>query len=364
MKTRAAICVEPGHALEVDMVDVRGPGPGEVLIEIRASGLCHSDWHQISGDLPLYPYPIIVGHEGAGVVLEVGPGVSSVQPGDHVIPVSIPECRQCAACTSGRTNLCSESFASFSRTETPFSRNGQPIFMYSGVSTFANHTVVKEIAVVKIRDDAPFGTVCCAGCAVITGVGAVFKTAAVRPQSSVAVFGIGGVGLNILQAARMAGATKIIAVDINPARLEIAQQFGASHCVNPKTIDCDLVAHLQALTGGGADFSFECVGIPQLMLQAIETVRPGWGVSVAVGAAGMDNPVQVPSFAILSGRTWKGSLLGDVRPRTELPGIVDLYMDGHLDVDSLVTHRLPLERINEGFELMRRGEAIRAVIEF
>lgn len=364
MKTRAAICVSPGQPLEIDLVDVRGPGPGEVLIEIRASGICHSDWHQISGDLPLYPYPIIAGHEGAGIVLEVGPGVTTVTPGDHVIPVSIPECRQCPSCNSGRTNLCVESFASFSRTETPFSRNGQPIFMYSGVSTFANHTVVKEISVVKIRKDAPFDTVCYAGCGVMTGVGAVFKTAGVRPQSSVAVLGIGGVGLNVLQASRMAGATTIIAVDINPARLEMARQFGATHCVDPGSLDGTLAEHIQALTGGGADFSFECVGISDLMLQAIEAVRPGWGVSVAVGAAAMEDPVKVPSFTILSGRTWKGSLLGDVRPRSELPGIVDLYMDGHIELDRLITHRLPLEQINHGFDLMRSGDAIRAVVVF
>lgn len=364
MKTRAAICVEPGKPLVIDEVEVRGPRAGEVLIEIRATGLCHSDWHQISGDLPLFPYPTIPGHEGAGVVLEVGPGVESVKPGDHVIPVAVPECRQCENCNSGRTNLCSEMYANFERQDTPFTWRGAPVHMLSGTSTFANHTVVRDIAVVKIREDAPFETICYAACGYMTGVGAVFKTAAVRPQSSVIVFGLGGVGLNVLQAARMAGARQIVAVDVNPAREVLARQFGATQFVNPATIEGALPEHLAGLTGGGADYSFECTGNPIVGVQAIESVRPGWGTAVAIGAGAAGECLEIPALTVLNGRCWKGSMLGDVRPRSELPGLVDLVMDGRLQLEPLITRRLPLERINEGFEAMLSGETIRTVVVF
>ncbi|WP_176598631.1 MULTISPECIES: zinc-binding dehydrogenase [Sphingobium] len=364
MKTRAAICVEPGRPLVVDEVDVRGPGPGEVLIEIRATGLCHSDWHQISGDLPLFPYPTIAGHEGAGVVLEVGPGVDSVAPGDHVMPVAVPECRQCVNCNSGRTNLCSEMYANFERTDTPFTWRGKPVYMQSGTSSFANHTVVRDIAVVKIRKDAPFDSICYAACGYMTGVGAVFKTAQVRPQSSVIIFGLGGVGLNVVQAARMAGARQIVAVDINDRREALARQFGATDFVMPQNAEGDLVEYLRAMTGGGADYSFECIGNPKVGVQALESVRPGWGVSVAIGAGAADEALSIPAITILNGRTWKGSMLGDVRPRSELPGLVDLVMEGRLQLEPLITQRLPLERINEGFDAMLRGESIRTVIIF
>lgn len=364
MKTRAAICVEPGKPLIIDEVEVRAPGPGEVLIEIRATGLCHSDWHQISGDLPLFPYPTIAGHEGAGVVVEVGPGVDSVAPGDHVVPVAVPECRQCSNCTSGRTNLCAEMYANFESRNTPFTWRGKPVHMFSGTSTFANHTVVRDIAVVKIRKDAPFETVCYAACGYMTGVGAVFKTAKVRPQSRVIVFGLGGVGLNVLQAARMAGARQIIAVDTNASRAALAREFGAHAFVNPQTIEGDLVAHLNELSGGGADYSFECTGNPRVGVQAIESVRAGWGVSVAIGAGAAGECLEIPAITVLNGRSWKGSMLGDVRPRSELPGLIDLVMDGQLQLEPLITNRLPLERINEGFDAMLKGETIRTVVVF
>jgi S-(hydroxymethyl)glutathione dehydrogenase / alcohol dehydrogenase len=364
MKSRAAICAGPGLPLEIDIVDVRDPRADEVLIEIRASGLCHSDWHQISGSMPTFPYPVIPGHEGAGVVLEIGSGVTSVKPGDHVIPVSVPECRQCPNCLSGKTNLCVEFFANFASTGSPFSRGGAALHQFAGASTFANFTVVKEIAVVKIRKDAPFDTVCYAGCGVATGIGAVIKTARVGAGASVIVFGLGGIGLNVLQGARYAGARTIIGVDTNSAREELARRLGATAFVNPTAIGRGLVEHLTALTDGGADFTFECVGNARLITQAIEAARPGWGISIAIGAAPVGEDVRIPSMTMLAGRTWKGCMLGDIRARTDLPGIVDLYMENRIEIDALITHRLPFEKINEGFELMTSGEAVRTVITF
>jgi S-(hydroxymethyl)glutathione dehydrogenase/alcohol dehydrogenase len=363
MKSRAAICLGPGLPLEIDEIDVAGPGPGQVLIEIKAAGLCHSDYHQIDGSIASYPYPVILGHEGAGVVVEVGPGVTSVKPGDHVIPVSVPECRQCPNCTSGRTNLCIEFFKSFTK-PSPFSRQGEPVAQYSGAGTFSNYTCVEEIAVAKIREDAPFETSCYIGCGVITGVGSVIKSAQVRPGSSVIVFGLGGIGLNVIQGARLAGAAQIIGVDINPAREEVARRFGATHFVNPKSVQGDLISHLNALTGGGADYTFEAVGNPTLLKQASETARPGFGVSMMIGAAPSNSMIELSPMTMLMGRTFKGAVLGDTKTRTEVPKFVDMYMEGMLNIDDLITHRLPLERINEGFAMMKSGESIRSVVIF
>lgn len=362
MRTKAAICVEPGRPLEIDMVDVRAPGEGEVLVEMRATGLCHSDLHAMTGQVSLCPYPVILGHEGAGVVVDIGPGVTSVAPGDHVIPAPIPECRRCANCRSGRTNLCTEFFDNMANPAAPFSRGGAPIFQFAGTSTFANHTLVRESVVVKIRPDAPLDTVCYAGCGVATGVGAVRRTADVWQGASVVVFGIGGIGFNVLQGARLAGAARIIAVDINPGREALARRCGATDFVDPRGLD--IVGHILHMTDGGADFSFECVGNVALTRQAIECTRPGWGVSVAIGAAPEADDIRLNSMLILSGRTWKGSMLGDLRPRTDLPGLIDLFMDGRLDLESLITQRLPFDRINDGFDMMRSGQAIRTILTF
>jgi S-(hydroxymethyl)glutathione dehydrogenase/alcohol dehydrogenase len=363
MKSRAAICVGPGLPLEIDEIDVAGPGPGEVMIEIKAAGLCHSDYHQMDGSIPSYPYPVILGHEGAGVVVDVGPGVTSVKPGDHVIPVSMPECRQCPNCTSGRTNLCLEFFNAFTK-PSPFSRRGEPIAQYSSAGTFSNYTCVPEIGVAKIREDAPFDRCCYIGCGVITGVGSVINSAGVRPGSSVIVFGLGGIGLNVIQGARLAGARQIIGVDINPAREEVAKRFGATHFVNPKALTEDVISHLLALTGGGADYTFEAVGNPTLIKQAVATARPGLGVSMLIGAAPSESVIELDPMTMLMGRTFKGAVLGDVKSRTDVPKFVDLYMEGLFNVDDLITHRLPLERINEGFDMMKSGQSIRSVVIF
>ena len=369
MKTRAAVAFEAKKPLEIVELDLEGPRAGEVLIEIMATGICHTDAYTLDGFDSEGIFPSILGHEGAGIVREVGAGVVSVKPGDHVIPLYTPECRQCKSCLSGKTNLCTAIRATQGKGLMPdgtsrFSYKGQTIFHYMGCSTFSNFTVLPEIAVAKIREDAPFKTSCYVGCGVTTGVGAVVNTAKVQVGDNVVVFGLGGIGLNVLQGARMAGANMIVGVDLNPKREALARRFGLTHFVNPKDVRGDLVAHLVELTGGGADYSFECVGNVDLMRQALECTHRGWGVSVIIGVAGSGQEIKTRPFQLVTGRVWKGTAFGGVRGRTEVPGIVDWYMDHKIEIDPLITHKLPLERINEAFDLMHSGESIRTVIEF
>jgi S-(hydroxymethyl)glutathione dehydrogenase/alcohol dehydrogenase len=369
MRTRAAVAFRAGAPLSIETVDLEGPRPGEVLVEIRASGVCHTDEFTRSGADPEGLFPVIFGHEGAGVVLEVGAGVRSLRPGDHVIPLYTPECRECRSCTSQKTNLCTAIRATQGRGVMPdgssrFSLNGTPIHHYMGCSTFSNHTVLPEIAVAKIREDAPFDKVCYIGCGVTTGIGAVINTAKVEAGANVVVFGLGGIGLNVIQGARMVGANKIIGVDLNPQRKELAEQFGMTHFVNPGEVAGDLVPYLVALTDGGADYSFECVGNVELMRQALECCHRGWGVSVIIGVAGAGQEIRTRPFQLVTGRVWKGTAFGGARGRTDVPRIVDWYMDGKISIDPLITHRLPIERINETFDLMHAGESIRSVVTF
>lgn len=369
MKTRAAVAFGPNQPLSIEMVDLEGPHAGEVLVEIKATGICHTDEFTRSGQDPEGLFPAIFGHEGAGVVLEVGAGVTSLKPGDHVIPLYTPECRQCKTCLSRKSNLCTAIRATQGKGLMPdgtsrFSLKGKPIFHYMGCSTFANHTVLPEIALAKIRSDAPFDKVCYIGCGVTTGIGAVLYTAKVEAGANVVVFGLGGIGLNVLQGAKMVGADKIIGVDINPSREALGRQFGMTHFVNPKEIKGDLVAHLVELTGGGADYSFECVGNVDLMRQALECCHRGWGVSVIIGVAGSGQEIKTRPFQLVTGRVWKGTAFGGAHGRTDVPKIVDWYMDKKIDIDTLITHKLPLERINESFDLMHEGKSIRAVVEF
>jgi S-(hydroxymethyl)glutathione dehydrogenase/alcohol dehydrogenase len=369
MKTRAAIAFEVGKPLVVDEVDLEGPKAGEVLIELKATGVCHTDEFTRSGADPEGLFPVIFGHEGAGVVLEVGAGVTSVAPGDHVIPLYTPECRACKSCLSRKTNLCTAIRATQGKGVMPdgtsrFSYRGKKLHHYMGCSTFANHTVLPEIALAKVRKDASFSSICYLGCGVTTGVGAVLWTAGVEAGANVVVFGLGGIGLNVIQGARMVGADKIIGVDLNPAREAIGRRFGMTHFVNPKEIKGDLVAHLVELTGGGADYSFECVGNVGLMRQALECCHRGWGVSVIIGVAGAGQEIATRPFQLVTGRVWKGSAFGGARGRSDVPRLVDWYMDKKIEIDSLITHKLPLERINEAFDLMHAGASIRTVVEF
>jgi S-(hydroxymethyl)glutathione dehydrogenase / alcohol dehydrogenase len=369
MKTRAAIAFEVGKPLVVDEVDLEGPKAGEVLVELKATGVCHTDEFTRSGADPEGLFPVIFGHEGAGVVLEVGAGVTSVRPGDHVIPLYTPECRACKSCLSRKTNLCTAIRATQGKGLMPdgtsrFSFKGNKLHHYMGCSTFANHTVLPEIAVAKVRSDAPFASICYLGCGVTTGVGAVLWTAKVESGANVVVFGLGGIGLNVIQGARLVGADKIIGVDINPARADIGRKFGMTHFVDPKAVKGDLVAHLVELTGGGADYSFECVGNVGLMRQAIECCHRGWGVSVIIGVAGAGQEIATRPFQLVTGRVWKGSAFGGARGRTDVPRLVDWYMDKKIEIDSLITHKLPLDRINEAFDLMHSGASIRTVVEF
>jgi S-(hydroxymethyl)glutathione dehydrogenase/alcohol dehydrogenase len=370
MKTRAAVAWKAGEPLSIEEVDLEGPRAGEVLVEIKATGICHTDEFTRSGGDPEGLFPSILGHEGAGVVLEVGAGVTSVRPGDHVIPLYTPECRQCKSCLSRRTNLCTAIRGTQGKGLMPdqtsrFSIGGEPIFHYMGCSTFANHTVLPEIAVAKVREDAPFDKICYIGCGVTTGVGAVIWTAKVWPGANVAVFGLGGIGLNVIQGARMAGADKIIGIDLNPAREAIARQFGMTHFVNPDQVGRDqVVAAVVDLTGGGADFSFECIGNVHTMRQALECCHRGWGESIIIGVAGAGQEIATRPFQLVTGRVWRGTAFGGARGRTDVPKIVDWYMEGRLDIDSLITHTLPLERINEGFDLMHAGESIRSVVVY
>jgi S-(hydroxymethyl)glutathione dehydrogenase/alcohol dehydrogenase len=369
MKTRAAIAFEVGKPLVVDEVDLEGPKAGEVLIELKATGVCHTDEFTRSGADPEGLFPVIFGHEGAGVVLEVGAGVTSVAPGDHVIPLYTPECRGCKSCLSRKTNLCTAIRATQGKGVMPdgtsrFSYRGKKLHHYMGCSTFANHTVLPEIALAKVRNDAAFSSICYLGCGVTTGIGAVLWTAKVEAGANVVVFGLGGIGLNVIQGARLVGADKIIGVDINPAREAIGRRFGMTDFVNPKAIKGDLVPHLVELTGGGADYSFECVGNVGLMRQALECCHRGWGVSVIIGVAGSGQEIATRPFQLVTGRVWKGSAFGGARGRSDVPRLVDWYMDKKVEIDSLITHKLPLERINEAFDLMHEGASIRTVVEF
>jgi S-(hydroxymethyl)glutathione dehydrogenase/alcohol dehydrogenase len=369
MKTQAAVAYEAGKPLVIEEVELAGPKAGEVLVEIKATGVCHTDEFTRSGADPEGLFPAILGHEGAGVVLEVGAGVTSLKPGDHVIPLYTPECRACKSCLSRKTNLCTAIRATQGKGLMPdgtsrFSKNGKPIHHYMGCSTFARHTVLPEIALAKIRSDAPFDKVCYIGCGVTTGIGAVFWTAKVTPGSNVVVFGLGGIGLNVVQGARLAGADKIIGVDLNPGREALARRFGLTDFVNPKTLEGELVPHLVELTGGGADYSFECVGNVELMRQALECCHRGWGESIIIGVAGSGQEIRTRPFQLVTGRVWKGTAFGGARGRTDVPKIVDWYMNKKIDIDSLITHKLPLERINEAFDLMHAGESIRTVVEY
>jgi S-(hydroxymethyl)glutathione dehydrogenase/alcohol dehydrogenase len=368
MKTRAAVAWAAGKPLTIEEVDLEGPKAGEVLVELKATGICHTDHYTLSGADPEGIFPTILGHEGCGVVLETGPGVTSLKPGDHVIPLYTPECRECKFCLSRKTNLCQKIRATQGKGLMPdgttrFSLNGKPIYHYMGTSTFANHTVVPEIALAKIRADAPPETVCYIGCGVTTGIGAVIFTAKVEPGANVAVFGLGGIGLNVIQGARMAGADRIIGIDINPKREAMARQFGMTHFVNPKEVP-NVVDAIVQLTDGGADYSFECVGNTTLMRQALECCHKGWGQSVIIGVAAAGQEIGTRPFQLVTGRVWKGSAFGGARGRTDVPRIVDWYMEKKIEIDSLITHKLPLERINEGFELMERGESIRSVVVY
>ena len=368
MKTRAAVAWQAGKPLTIEEVDLEGPKAGEVLVEVKATGICHTDHYTLSGADPEGLFPAILGHEGAGIVLEVGAGVTSVAPGDHVIPLYTPECRQCKFCLSRKTNLCQKIRATQGKGLMPdgtsrFSLKGKPLLHYMGTSTFANHIVVPEIALARVRKDAPFETICYIGCGVTTGVGAVLFTAKVEAGANVAVFGLGGIGLNVIQGAKLVGADRIIGIDINPAREKMAREFGMTHFINPKDTPGVVDAIVQ-LTDGGADYSFECVGNTALMRQALECCHKGWGVSVIVGVAGAGQEIATRPFQLVTGRVWKGTAFGGARGRTDVPKIVDWYMDGKLRIDPLITHRLPLERINEGFELMERGESIRSVVVY
>jgi S-(hydroxymethyl)glutathione dehydrogenase / alcohol dehydrogenase len=369
MKTRAAVAYAAGKPLVIEEVDLEGPKAGEVLVEIKATGICHTDEFTRSGGDPEGLFPAIFGHEGAGVVLECGPGVTSLKPGDHVIPLYTPECRTCKSCLSRKTNLCTAIRATQGKGLMPdgtsrFSIKGKQIHHYMGCSTFANHTVLPEIALAKVRPDAPFDKICYIGCGVTTGIGAVLYTANVEAGARVVVFGLGGIGLNVVQGAKLVGADQIVGVDINPAREALGRSFGMTHFVNPKAITGDLVAHLVELTGGGADYSFECVGNTTLMRQALECCHRGWGVSVIIGVAGAGQEISTRPFQLVTGRVWKGSAFGGARGRTDVPRIVDWYMDGKIEIDRLITHKLPLERINEAFDLMHEGTSIRTVVEF
>jgi S-(hydroxymethyl)glutathione dehydrogenase/alcohol dehydrogenase len=369
MKTRAAVARAAGRPLSLEIVDIEGPKFGEVLVEVKATGICHTDEYTLSGMDPEGIFPAILGHEGAGVVVDVGPGVTSLKKGDHVIPLYTPECRQCKTCLSRKSNLCTAIRATQGRGVMPdgtsrFSCDGDPVMHYMGCSTFANFTVLPEIALAKVREDAPFEKICYIGCGVTTGIGAVFNTAKVQPGDNVVVFGLGGIGLNVIQGARIAGADKIIGVDLNNGRKAMAEKFGMTHFVNPGEIGEDLVPYLVNLTDGGADYSFECIGNTKVMRQALECCHRGWGTSIIIGVAGAGQEISTRPFQLVTGRTWKGTAFGGARGRTDVPRIVDWYMNGKIDIDSVITHVLPFEQINEGFELMRKGESIRSVVVY
>ena len=369
MDVRAAVAHAAGKPLVVETVQLGGPRAGEVLIEIKATGICHTDEFTRSGADSEGLFPAILGHEGAGIVVDVGPGVTQLKKGDHVIPLYVPECRACKSCLSRKTNLCTAIRATQGKGLMPdgtsrFSLGGKLLHHYMGCSTFANFTVLPEIAVAKIREDAPFDKVCYIGCGVTTGIGAVINTAKVEVGANVVVFGLGGIGLNVVQGARMVGANMIVGVDLNPAREAMARRFGLTHFVNPKDTGKDLVAHLVEITGGGADYSFECIGNVDVMRQALECCHRGWGVSVVIGVAGAGQEIKARPFQLITGRVWKGTAFGGARGRSDVPKIVDWYMDGKIDIDNLITHTMPLERINDAFDLMHSGKSIRSVVVY
>ncbi len=369
MDVKAAVAFESGQPLRLETVQLEPPREGEVLVEIKATGVCHTDAYTLSGADPEGLFPAIFGHEGAGVVVEVGAGVKSLQPGDHVIPLYTPECRNCEYCLSRKTNLCQAIRSTQGRGLMPdgtsrFSFEGQLLHHYMGTSTFANYTVVPEIALAKIRKDAPFDKVCYIGCGVTTGVGAVINTAKVEAGATVVVFGLGGIGLNVIQGARMVGAGMIVGVDLNPNRKELATKLGMTHFVNPQEIEGDLVAYLVELTKGGADYSFECIGNVRVMRQALECCHKGWGTSIIVGVAAAGQEISTRPFQLVTGRVWKGTAFGGARGRTDVPQIVDWYMEGKINIDDLITKVMPIEEINEAFDLMHRGESIRTVLTF
>ena len=369
MKVKAAVAHKAGAPLTIETVDLQGPQAGEVLVEIKATGICHTDEFTLSGADPEGLFPAILGHEGAGIVVEVGPGVKSLKKGDHVIPLYVPECRECEYCVSDKTNLCQAIRVTQGQGVMPdgtsrFSLDGKKILHYMGTSTFSNYTVVPEIALAKIREDAPFDKVCYIGCGVTTGIGAVITTAKVEPGANVVVFGLGGIGLNVVQGARLAGANMIVGVDINPSRRALAEKFGMTHFVNPKEVEGDLVPYLVNLTKGGADYSFECIGNVDVMRQALECCHKGWGVSVIIGVAGAGQEIKTRPFQLVTGRVWKGTAFGGAKGRRDVPRIVDWYMDGKINIDDLITHKLALADVNEGFDLMHQGKSIRSVVVF
>ena len=369
MKVKAAVAWGPGQKLKIEMVDLEPPKKGEVLVKVVASGVCHTDAFTLSGDDPEGIFPAILGHEGGGIVEAIGEGVTTLKVGDHVIPLYTPECGVCKFCTSGKTNLCQSIRATQGKGLMPdgttrFSMNGKPIYHYMGTSTFAEKTVVPEIALAKIDPKAPLDKVCLLGCGVTTGIGAVLNTAKVTEGSTVAVFGIGGIGLSVIQGARMAKASKIIAVDINDDKKEMSMQMGATDFVNPKTIKTGIVEHIVGMTDGGVDYSFECVGNVKLMRDALECCHKGWGESIIIGVAGAGQEISTRPFQLVTGRVWKGSAFGGVKGRTELPGYVKSYMEGKINLDDLVTFTMPLEDINTAFDYMHEGKAIRSVIIF
>jgi len=369
MDTRAAVALKAGEPLSIETVQLDGPKDGEVLVEIKATGVCHTDEFTRSGADPEGAFPAILGHEGAGVVVDVGPGVTSVSKGNHVIPLYTPECRQCEYCTSGRTNLCQAIRETQGRGVMPdgtsrFSLGGEKVLHYMGTSTFSNYTVLPEIAVAKVREDAPFEKICYIGCGVTTGIGAVINTAKVRPGDNVVVFGLGGIGLNVIQGARLVGADMIVGVDINPARKELGEKFGMTHFVNPKEVEGDLVPYLVNLTKGGADHTFECIGNVKTMRQALECCHKGWGESTIIGVAGAGQEISTRPFQLVTGRVWRGTAFGGARGRTDVPKIVDWYMEGKINIDDLITHTMPLEKINDAFDLMHEGKSIRSVVVY
>lgn len=369
MKVKAAVAWGPNQPLSVEMVDLEGPKKGEVLVRIVATGVCHTDAYTLSGVDPEGIFPVILGHEGAGIVEEVGEGVTSLKKGDHVIPLYTPECQTCKFCLSGKTNLCQRIRETQGKGLMPdgttrFSKDGKPIYHYMGTSTFSEFTVIPEISLAKINEKAPLDKVCLLGCGVTTGIGAVLNTAKVEKGASVAVFGMGGIGLSVIQGAKMAGAHKIIAVDVNNAKFELAKKFGATDCVNPKEVEGTLVENIVKMTDGGVDYSFECVGNVKLMREALECCHKGWGTSVIIGVAAAGEEISTRPFQLVTGRIWKGSAFGGVKGRTELPGYVEKYMNGEINIDDMVTFTMPIEKINDAFDFMKEGKSIRSVVTF
>ncbi len=369
MQTRAAVAHKAGEPLSIETVELDGPREGEVLVEMKATGICHTDEFTLSGADPEGIFPAILGHEGAGIVVDVGKNVTSVKKGDHVIPLYTPECRQCEYCTSGKTNLCQAIRETQGQGVMPdgtsrFSIGKDKIFHYMGTSTFAHHSVMPEIAVAKIREDAPFDKVCYIGCGVTTGLGAVMNTAKVEPGSNCVVFGLGGIGLNVLQGLRIAGADMIVGVDLNPGRKPMAEKFGMTHFVNPTEVEGDLVPYLVDLTKGGADYSFECIGNVEVMRTALECAHKGWGESIIIGVAPAGAEISTRPFQLVTGRSWRGTAFGGAKGRTDVPKIVDWYMDGKINIDDLITHTMPLDDINKAFDLMHAGESIRSVVTY